>query len=94
MGGVRASVKIPLRHLAWKFDLRKRVIDRFSIAEIRAAVGGLADFAVDAGDDRATSEHADVDIEGRIVDLTADVEPVVRDEARYFVCRLIRGHFA
>jgi len=69
MPGVCARVKIPIGHLTWKFDVRKSVVNGFSIAEIRAAVGGLADFAVDAGDDRATSEHADVNIEGRIVDL-------------------------
>ena len=49
---------------------------------------------MDAGDDRATSEHADIDIERRIIDLLANVEPIVRDEARYFVRRLIRVLFA
>ena len=49
---------------------------------------------MDARDHRVVLERPDVNIEGGIEDLAVGVQPVVRDETRDFVGRLIRVHFA
>ena len=38
MPRVLTRVEIPLRHVAWKRDLRKRVVDRLAVAHVLGAV--------------------------------------------------------